>query len=298
MIPKQQIEAMWRDYEGGMSLSAVGRKNGRDHQSVRDLFRRRGLPVRPNKTANHCQRVGGRFVPAPMPSAAEIDAMIRQLKRVMIPPGLKSHWRHMTFAERAKLVRKMRRRLASPVDRPRKPFSRNVEPFDYTTPRAWEIAAKANAGLNSQSWRVKIKLASQGVIYQGQLWFWTSEGPHQGGYYLGPWRPETGRPGLHRVIWEERHGAVPEGMTVTLKDGNHNNLDPRNLVLRSREECALQNSIPYRLKQDPGNKDLQVREKLRTARAIEAKRQRSRATTTLLLNQHNSGQGSLAAQLK
>lgn len=45
----------------------------------------------------------------------------------------------------------------------------------------------------------------------------------------------------HRVIWEEHHGAIPEGHVVVFKDQDKTNFDIDNLELVKREEMALMN---------------------------------------------------------
>lgn len=45
---------------------------------------------------------------------------------------------------------------------------------------------------------------------------------------------------LHRAVWEEHNGPIPEGMTVTFKDSNKLNCDISNLMLVTKgESCAL-----------------------------------------------------------
>lgn len=45
---------------------------------------------------------------------------------------------------------------------------------------------------------------------------------------------------LHRVVWEEHNGPVPEGCVVTFKDGNKANCDISNLVLMTKgERCTM-----------------------------------------------------------
>lgn len=41
---------------------------------------------------------------------------------------------------------------------------------------------------------------------------------------------------LHRLIWEEKHGPIPEGKMVEFADGNKLNLDINNLILADRRE--------------------------------------------------------------
>lgn len=44
---------------------------------------------------------------------------------------------------------------------------------------------------------------------------------------------------LHRLVWEERNGPVPDGMAVIFIDGDRDNTDISNLMLMSREENAM-----------------------------------------------------------
>lgn len=46
------------------------------------------------------------------------------------------------------------------------------------------------------------------------------------------WKP------LHRFVWEEHNGPVPEGMCVCFKDGDPLNCDISNLMLAKRQEIA------------------------------------------------------------
>ena len=43
---------------------------------------------------------------------------------------------------------------------------------------------------------------------------------------------------LHRAVWEEHNGPVPDGMAVIFKDGNRQNCSIDNLMLISRAELA------------------------------------------------------------
>lgn len=47
----------------------------------------------------------------------------------------------------------------------------------------------------------------------------------------------------HRVIYRQHFGAIPKGRNVEFKDRNKLNLDPSNLVLRSRNENMKLNSL-------------------------------------------------------
>lgn len=49
--------------------------------------------------------------------------------------------------------------------------------------------------------------------------------------------------GKHRVIWEREHGEVPEGYSVSFKNGNRQDFSLDNLVLVSRSDLMHQNSL-------------------------------------------------------
>ena len=55
---------------------------------------------------------------------------------------------------------------------------------------------------------------------------------------------------LHRAVWEEHNGPIPEGMMIAFKDSNPLNCDIDNLILISRAEHAAMNLRGYR-SQDP-----------------------------------------------
>ena len=47
----------------------------------------------------------------------------------------------------------------------------------------------------------------------------------------------------HRYIWEQKFGPIPEGMILKFIDKNTNNIKIENLVLCSKRDHAIQNSI-------------------------------------------------------
>ena len=55
---------------------------------------------------------------------------------------------------------------------------------------------------------------------------------------------------LHRAVWEEHNGPVPEGMVVTFKDSDRLNCDIDNLILVTRGENAALTRLDYRF-EDP-----------------------------------------------
>lgn len=55
---------------------------------------------------------------------------------------------------------------------------------------------------------------------------------------------------LHRAVWEEHNGPIPEGMSVSFKDSNRLNCDIDNLMLITRGEGAALNRLGLR-SEDP-----------------------------------------------
>lgn len=232
---------MHADHLAGMTLAEVGAKHGGRHRkSVQEIFRRRGLAVRHSPRGSSAKDpVTGRVLPLVPKTEAEIAALIERATRIMVPPELRVEWRRWNLSKRAAFIARIRERLRSPHDRPETPFSANVIPFDYGTAAAWEIVRRANAGRPSRRWVTRICPSSQGVIYQGKLYFWSS-----GEAYLEgcQWTPERSRPVLSRVIWEQHHGRpVLRGQVVRHADGNPNNFDPANLVLATKDDVAREN---------------------------------------------------------
>jgi hypothetical protein len=181
----------------------------------------------------------GRFASTLQPLTPEaINKLIAGATRLAVPAALKREWRGWPMERRGEFISRLRKKLRLPTDRPNTPFSSNVEPFDYTSPRANQIMNRKNAGRGSKYFAVKMDIKSQGVIYRDELWFWS----HKTGYQLGPWTPERGRPCLHHHIWRETHGRpVPAGMVLVFKDGNRNNLSPDNLAPATKNDICRQN---------------------------------------------------------
>lgn len=50
---------------------------------------------------------------------------------------------------------------------------------------------------------------------------------------------------LHRAVWEEYNGSVPEGMVVVFRDGNKQNCDISNLMLAKRSEVPVMTRKGY-----------------------------------------------------
>ena len=238
-VPQARVEAMYAMYNGGSSLSATARHFERSPASLRNLFEQRGLPRRQSTGFSEKRKVDGTFEKAPLLTKAEVDAMIAAATRITVPPALKLEWRKWDLQRRGDFIRRVRERLKNRNDRPTTPFSINVRPFDYTSPEAWAIARANNHGKDSRSSFSKLKPCSQGVIWNGKLWFWTQKV----GYVEGcPWTPGKGRPMLTHAIWADHHRRpMPEGHVLSYIDGNPNNLDPYNLELKSRNTVCREN---------------------------------------------------------
>ncbi len=221
------VAKMHADYMKPMSLHAVG-----------ELFERRGLFVRPFKQIP--RQANGSPVPYVPFTDEQLGAMIARTPRLAVPKELKFEWRSWSMARRCEFIAQLRAHLKSPNDAPTGPYSSNVEAFAYGHAKAHAIAEDVNRGKDSRQLSQRIKVVCQGVIYDGQLWFWSRTCGC--GYCLGVWTKEDGRPMLHHVLWEKHNGrSVPRGHVVRMADRNKNNLAPENLVLATRNDVAREN---------------------------------------------------------
>lgn len=234
-LPDSLVHAMYQDYRAGMTFAAVERKHDRPVKSVRTLFVSRGLHVRESKGVSTFRRPDGSFAPYIPKTEEEIEAIILKATKVTVPEELRLDWRKWDLARRGDFIARLRARISGPNDRPDLPFSDNVEPFDYTSGKAWEIVHAKNGDSDSRRWKARILPSSQGVIFAGRLYFWNGIG---NGYFEGcSWTRGHGRPSLHHVIWSLHHGrSVPPAHVVRHADGNPNNLAPSNLILRTRND--------------------------------------------------------------
>ena len=249
-------------YATGKSLAEVGRAfplpggKARCTKTVNNLLVSRGFTVRDHPTRHRPRLRNGQMARNRRHTDAEVRRLVAALPSVpskvpgkcphgfRIPPALKLEWREWTMGRRRWLISLLRERWPSTM--PRTPFSANVQPFDYCSAEAWAIAGRENAGLPSRHWKVRIFPNSEGVIFEGALWFWSNKA----GYRLGVWTSESGRPQLHRMIWERANGcAVPAAHVLRFADGNPNNFEPVNLVLASRNEVARENQAAFYTKQ-------------------------------------------------
>jgi len=238
------VQAIYSDYIArGSILAAVAKRWGRSEGTIGLLLRSRGLreadPLRSARVAARPRAPGsGCFAKKRLATEAEIEVLLASATKIAIPQQLRWEFRLWPMEKRARFLRRLRARVKSPDDRSEKPFSKNVSPFDYTTPEARAIKDRLNAGLNSRQAICRIDLGSQGVIYKGELYYWVA---NTGYMKRGACTAERGRPSLHRLIWEESNGPVPPKHIVYFKDDNPNNFEPRNLGLMSMNENARRN---------------------------------------------------------
>lgn len=239
-IPMDLISAMHAEYLAGATFAELERKHKRSKSTVRDLFVSRGLYVRPpapNAWRKH--RADGSWERKDPATDEEITAAIKAATKLVIPESLKLDWRHWDLARRGEFIRRLKAHLNHPRSTPSGPYSSNVQPFDYTSPAAWAMLTAANSGRGSRSWALKMDIGSEGVIYEGRLWFWNQKmngymsrnHPDGGTYWLA----------LHRHIYTTKVGPIPTDMTVRFRDRNQNNFLPSNLYLCPKQEVCREN---------------------------------------------------------
>lgn len=234
--------AAYADYQQGKSLPEVGRKYGRSSTAMREMFRRRGYALRKDWRSDKPHAANGCFLPKAILSGAEVDAILEQTTRFLVPEPLKFTWRKWSLAQRGAFLARLRARIGAgraQVNRPTGPYSANVEPFDYASERAHAIVDALNAGRDSRTKIAQLRLNSEGVIFEGELWFWT----YKVGYAKGPIRTVGKLLLLHHHLWSRAHDGrtVPPDHVLRFIDGNENNLTPENLRLVTRDEVCREN---------------------------------------------------------
>lgn len=244
-MPLEVVQAMHAEFLATQSLAAVGRKFGRSSRAVSQMLAKHGLyqPKPPTRTGAARDPRTNKFIPGAPLTDAQIVALIAAEKTFRIPRALRAEWRDKPMERKAWIIGLLREKFRNPKrDRPTTPFSANVEPFDYATPRAWEIIHRTNEGVPSRYWSVRLFPNSWGVIWREQLWFWcpySHASGRSGSYQAGKFVRGQGRPQLHHAIWREAHGApVPPGHVVRFIDGNPNNLAPQNLTLATKNDVV------------------------------------------------------------
>jgi hypothetical protein len=247
MIDPAIVAAAHADYWAGMKVREVARKYRPQSPRTQplDWFRRAGLPLRVTPMTFVPRQANGCPVKAKRHTEEEITALINGMITWNLPDVLRREWREWSLEKRRLFVVRIRARLACDTDQPKTPFSSNVVPFSYGDSHAHAVAAEMNKGRNSWTKAVQLRIGSQGVVFEGMLWFWSPKI----GYVRGAWSREKGRPPLHHLLWERTHGRdVPAGHVIRHADGNRNNLDPANLILVTRNELVRENQHHHYVK--------------------------------------------------
>lgn len=235
-----QAPAMWEAYQRLKSCAAVAKLFNSDKGTVKYVLQRNGYEVREIKEVP--RQANGSPARLQPKSDAEIRALVQQATRFVLPDELRFEWRRWPLDRRAWFVGLLRTRF--PSTRPSGACSRGVRLWSYGDPEAHRIVDRMNAGLPSRQHKGDLRIASEGVICDGRLWFWVQEGQTDGvgSYRIGPYDPVHGRPALHRVLWERYHGRpVPRGHVVRHADGNRNNFAKTNLILATQNDIAREN---------------------------------------------------------
>jgi hypothetical protein len=229
----EKVAAMHAEYLAGALFSEIGRKWGCRSSSVRNAFKRRRLKLLDRSNV-------GRFKKSRrLLTDEESIALIDELHDVQVPEALHYTWRRWSWEKRRWWVDMVKPKRPLHKRMPDGPCSANVRPFDYCTPEARAIVDAMNAGKDSRGAVIKMNLCSEGLIFEGKLWFWNWKLRR---YSTGLYQVETGRREcLHWFLYERHYGPVPPDMVVRHRDHNQNNLDPANLMLMTRNELAREN---------------------------------------------------------
>ncbi len=140
---------------------------------------------------------------------------------------------------------------------------------DYLTPeKAKEVREKISGTQFKKGQRPRNELPVGSVVFVG-------------GYLLRK-KQERGSQWerwefLHRAVWEEHHGPIPEGMVVTFRDSNPKNCSIENLMLITRGEAAALTRKGYRF-EDPDLTDAALAV-VRVSQAADRIRKKKRRTS-------------------
>lgn len=243
-ISQATADVAHAEYMAGASLRDCERRHGIRKSTLRTAFVKRGYALRGAETSRQRHAPNGTFAPFVPKTSAEIEALIQAATAVVIPAEIVTEWRAWDRHRRADFIARLRAKIQDPHDRPDLPFSANVAPFDYSSEAAWEILARRNSGRGSRDWRTKLDIRSQGVIWDGRLWFWNRRTRC---YLEGvPWTPEAGRPVLSRVVYAtENGGQIPPGMVIRHRDRNPNNFAPANLYLATKNDVLRETQAKH-----------------------------------------------------
>lgn len=250
--PDELVKKMHDDHVNGMLLKDLERKYKKGDSAIRNAFVDRGYPVINRGNSGCFQKTLVRK------TKRELIELAGRQKRVCRPFEITWEWREWSMKKRMWFIRLIRNRLGDHM--PDMPFSSNVKPFDYGTPEARNIVKLLNAGLDSRHAVAALPPGSQGLIWDGKLWFWSEKCGYQQGCR---WDPVRGRPLLHRVIWEQRHGPLPDDGVVRFLDGNPNNHDPDNLGMFTRNDLCRENQAEHLTKTSRERTDALLRRQYR-----------------------------------
>jgi hypothetical protein len=231
--PDDKVAAMHAEYLAGALFTDIARKYGCRNSSVRQAFVTRGLKLlkRPN---SGCYRKTRHIH-----TDDEIITIVQGIDRIKVPNELKLDWRQWSIEKRRWFLSLIKAKRPARCRMPDLPCSANVTRFDYCTPEARAIVQAANEGKDSRRAGMKLNLCSEGVIFEGKLWFWNWK---LGRFVTGPYHIQTGRrEALHWHLYERHHGPIPPGLCVCPADRNPNNLDPANLILKTKNDIAREN---------------------------------------------------------
>ena len=278
-VSPEKLAALRADYETGMTAAAVERKYGLGRKSLKSFFERRGIPWR-TYTLRRPIFANGRFQKDPPKTEKEIAALVAAATKIGVPPAIKQEWRHWSMAKRQAFIARLRVKFPSTM--PTGKCSPNVTPFKYGDTHVHAIMDRLNAGRNSRTKVVNLKPNSEGLIYQGKIFFWRAGSAGGATGYVGDRYPHLNL--LNRLVYEQTHGPIPDKHTVIHRDGNKNNFTAGNLALRSMADCMRANSIhkmplPQR----------QARWELAAQSHRHTRLLKARAATQALLNPHDAG---------
>lgn len=108
------------------------------------------------------------------------------------------------------------------------PHTKGKRAEEWMSPEglARSAASRFKKGQRPSTWK---PLGSERINVDGYIEVKVAEGK--------PWRHK------HRLMWEEEHGAVPDGYMVSFIDGNKQNCALSNLKLVARADAMRQNSV-------------------------------------------------------
>lgn len=74
----------------------------------------------------------------------------------------------------------------------------------------------------------------------------------------GYWMVKVADPNVfklkHRILWEQHHGPIPEGITIAFADGNKDNITIENLIAETKLDrfsrcCSMHTTMPPQLRE-------------------------------------------------